>query len=91
MIFFKCQRDAITIVTVIFYIPFSGFFGFIEVAHFPLNFVVHEVIKVTVEHYNACGKNRDRNLTLGPFETIIGKASRDGKWLRNCNFVSLSR
>jgi hypothetical protein len=59
--------------TVIFCIPFSGFFGFTEVAHFPLNFAVHEVVKVTLEYCYGCSENIDRNFTLGPFETIIAK------------------
>lgn len=49
--------------SVIFYIPFSGFFGFIKVAHFPLKFVVHKIVKVTVEDYYGCSKNVGRNLT----------------------------
>ena len=60
--------------TVIFSIPFSGLCGFMEGAHFPLNSIVHTVIKVIAEHPYSHSENTDRDFYPEPFETIIGKS-----------------
>lgn len=74
--------------SVIFSIPFMGFFGFTEVAHFPLNFTARKAAKVTVNHRHHCSQNIVGNSSLGPLETIIGL---DSEWLMKFTLASLSK
>lgn len=74
--------------SVIFSIPFMGFFGFTEVAHFPLNFTARKAAKVTVNHRHHCSQNIVGNSSLGPLETIIGL---DSEWLTKFTLASLSK
>lgn len=74
--------------SVIFSIPFVGFFGFAEVAHFPLNFTARKTVKVRVDHRHHCSQNTVGNFPLGPLETIIGL---DREWLTKFTLASLSK
>ena len=76
--------------TAIFSIPFSGLCGFMEGAHFPLNSIVHTVIKVIAEHPYSRSKNTDRDFTLSHLKQLLEKASRESEWLRKCK-SALSR
>ena len=90
MIFFNCQRDAITVGTVIFCVPFAGLLGFIKGAPFPLSFVVHPVMKAAAEHPHTRTKNTGGNLTLSHLKQLLEKASGESEWLRKCKSASLS-
>ena len=90
MIFFNCQRDAITVGTVIFCVPFAGLLGFIKGAPFPLNSAVRPVIKAAAEHPHTRSKNTSGNFTLSHLKQLLEKASRESEWLRKCKSASLS-
>lgn len=62
--------------SVVFSIPFVGFFGFTEGAHFPLNFTAHKVVKVTADHRYHSSKNTVHSTELYPW--AIGNSY----WLR---------
>lgn len=60
--------------SVIFCIPFVGFFGITDVVHLPLNLTVHKILKVTADHCCHCSENAVQNFNLGPLETITGES-----------------